>query len=54
MRAARLIDAGEELTIAYIDVQAPLSHRREQLSFGYGFMCECELCLFEGSERSQS
>lgn len=50
VRAARQIDAGEELTIAYIDVGMPLHSRRQKLLFSYGFKCECSACLSEDSK----
>lgn len=44
-RAARDIDAGEELRITYTDSHLPLRARRERLQFAYGFTCACALCL---------
>lgn len=50
MRAARAIDEGEELTIAYIDPNLPLRDRQNRLNFGYGFSCDCVLCEAEAAE----
>ena len=47
LRAARDIAAGEQLCIAYLDVDLPVERRQEKLSFGYGFTCACPRCLEE-------
>lgn len=48
--AARDVEPGEELRIAYIDVEQPVRARREQLHWGYGFVCACELCVQEAAD----
>lgn len=47
LRAARDIAAGEQLCIAYLDVDLPVERRQEKLHFGYGFSCTCPRCLEE-------
>ena len=47
LRAARDIAAGEQLCIAYLDVDLPVERRQEKLLFGYGFSCACPRCLEE-------
>ena len=47
LRAARDIPAGEQLFIAYLDVDLPVARRQEKLHFGYGFHCTCARCLEE-------
>jgi hypothetical protein len=42
--AARDIEAGEQLTITYINAEQPVRTRQEELWFGYGFRCGCEAC----------
>lgn len=46
-RAARDIDAGEQLTITYIDAESAVSERRQQLLWAYGFKCMCARCCEE-------
>ena len=43
----RNIQAGEEVTIAYIDTHQPLSARRKQLQTTYFFHCQCTRCARE-------
>ena len=50
LRARRDIDAGEELSITYIDADAAVGMRQEELQWGYGFLCQCPTCLEEMSE----
>ena len=45
--ALRAISPGEEITISYIDSDAPLSERTEGLR-DYGFECGCDKCAAEG------
>ncbi len=45
--AARDIQPYEQLTITYIDNEAPVGVRQEQLHFGYGFRCRCSVCVEE-------
>jgi hypothetical protein len=40
------IAPGEEVTISYVDEDAPLEERREMLA-EYGFECECDKCTAE-------
>ncbi|KAL4419340.1 hypothetical protein ABPG75_002643 [Micractinium tetrahymenae] len=40
------IAPGEEVTLSYIDEEAPLEERREQLA-EYGFACACDKCTAE-------
>ncbi|KAK9840825.1 hypothetical protein WJX81_007492 [Elliptochloris bilobata] len=47
LRAARAIPAGEQLCIAYLDVNLPMERRQDKLHFGYGFYCTCPRCLEE-------
>lgn len=47
LRALRAARAGEELTLAYIDVGMPAACRREALRGGYGFDCDCTRCRSE-------
>ena len=47
LRAARDIAPGEQLCIAYLDVDLPVERRQEKLHFGYGFACACPRCLEE-------
>jgi hypothetical protein len=44
--ALRDIQAGEELTISYIDANVPWAERQEALE-NYGFVCECPKCQCE-------
>jgi len=46
------VEAGDELNIAYCDVQQPLAARRRQLSRHYRFVCACERCRSEASGAS--
>jgi hypothetical protein len=43
-RAARPIEAGEQLYISYIDQDGELAERQAELEFGYGFKCSCPRC----------
>lgn len=40
---------GEELTITYLDSSMPVEERQEHLAMGYGFRCECQLCMEQGA-----
>jgi len=44
MRCCRDVKAGEELTVAYLDVGAPSWRRREELKSSYFFHCRCTRC----------
>lgn len=46
--AARDIEAGEQLTITYIDTERPFHGRQQELWWSYGFHCACALCKEEG------
>ena len=48
--AQREIEAGEEITINYIDVEIEVMERRKILKENYGFDCFCPKCLRELSE----
>ncbi|KAL6766422.1 hypothetical protein ACKKBG_A35940 [Auxenochlorella protothecoides x Auxenochlorella symbiontica] len=45
--ALRDISLGEEITISYIDEDAPLQERQDALA-EYEFLCTCEKCVAEG------
>lgn len=45
--ANRDVRAGEQLSITYIDVDAGVQQRRQQLHWAYGFSCECRRCSRE-------
>lgn len=45
--AARDIAPYEQLTISYIDNDAPVQQRQHQLHWGYGFHCSCPVCQEE-------
>lgn len=40
------IKQGQEITISYIDEDAPFGERREMLR-DYGFLCDCARCAAE-------
>ena len=42
--ASRDINAGDELSITYIDANLQTSERLRALRHGYGFECKCERC----------
>ncbi|KAK7239273.1 methyltransferase [Aureococcus anophagefferens] len=44
--ARRAVAAGDELTIAYVDTDAPWQERRAALA-DYGFLCRCSRCVAE-------
>ena len=46
----RAVRAGEELTIAYIETDAPRSSRRAKLASGYHFDCGCARCSAEATD----
>lgn len=48
VRAVTDISPGTEITITYVDVMTPCSHRRDKLKHAYKFTCVCPACLFEG------
>eukprot|EP00965_Chrysotila_dentata_P255565 6212268-Pleurochrysis_carterae.AAC.1 len=43
LRALRKIAAGEEVTVAYIDLDLPYQERQKHLLQQYGFNCVCEI-----------
>lgn len=50
IHAAADIQAGEEITISYVDVMAPLKQRQETCrAMRFGFNCECKRCVLEKS-----
>ena len=42
--ATRSVRKGEELVIAYVDVELDRAARRQHLLFNYGFGCDCPKC----------
>lgn len=48
--AKRDIANGEEITISYVDTNAPLSARVDQLQRAYFFRCQCQRCEREERE----
>lgn len=44
MYATRLIKAGEEITVSYIDLHNPRAKRRQYLRASYLFDCGCSYC----------
>ncbi|KAG8812762.1 hypothetical protein FRC17_001835 [Serendipita sp. 399] len=44
LRATRVIKAGEEILISYVDVLQESTKRSEQLTRGYNFTCRCLWC----------
>ena len=46
--AARRICAGEEITLCYVEADAPLAERQEALR-DYGFVCACSRCRHEAA-----
>ena len=48
VRCCRDVHAGEELTVAYIDVGAPSFRRRRELLGSYFFLCKCARCTVRG------
>jgi len=47
VRALRVIPPGEEVTIAYINVEQSVEKRAESLRNKYAFTCECRRCSSE-------
>ncbi|CAE7707888.1 SMYD3 [Symbiodinium sp. CCMP2456] len=47
LRAARDIEAGEELTQFYCDIRMPVEMRQKELQDLFGFLCGCQRCRFE-------
>lgn len=47
LRAARDVEAGEELTQFYCDVRMPADMRQKELRDLFGFTCNCRRCAFE-------
>lgn len=52
--AIRDIDAGEELSLSYIDVTLPLRHRQTRLSALWDFGCTCEACQLPSAGAEES
>eukprot|EP01034_Spumella_vulgaris_P024936 gene24936-31334_t len=50
IRATRVIEKDEEVSISYTDTGHPTWWRREELLKAYHFHCECERCVATGSE----
>ncbi|KAL2268232.1 hypothetical protein VTJ83DRAFT_3078 [Remersonia thermophila] len=53
IRAARDLEAGEEITHSYIPIGAPTSERAKRLS-RWGFTCRCSLCEADAEAREAS
>jgi hypothetical protein len=49
MRATRSIEAGEEITNQYISPDIDFEERQQQYQATWGFNCDCELCVVDGS-----
>lgn len=47
LTAERDIPRHEQLSVSYIDSDAPVAERQRILEFSYGFRCECEKCQEE-------
>jgi len=54
MTANRDISKGEELTTEYILLPQNRIERQKHLKEGYGFRCNCEVCIITGKELSRS
>lgn len=54
VRAARTIEAGEELSVCYIDPVNMAEDRRKLLMARYNFQCKCEVCGLEEEELKQN
>lgn len=52
--AIRDIDAGEELSLSYIDVTLPLRHRQARLQALWNFTCTCRQCQLGSAEAEAS
>lgn len=52
--AVRDIDAGEELSLSYIDVTLPLRHRQARLNALWNFSCTCKACQLPAAEAEAS
>lgn len=52
--AVRDIEAGEELSLSYIDATLPIQHRQARLSALWNFSCTCKQCQLpaDGAEAS--
>ncbi|KAL5397756.1 hypothetical protein PMIN02_002044 [Paraphaeosphaeria minitans] len=49
LRAARDIPAGEEITNQYVAPDIDIDERQEKLRTTWGFECDCQLCVTDGS-----
>ncbi|KAK4135357.1 SET domain-containing protein [Trichocladium antarcticum] len=54
VRAARDIVPGEEITVSYIDAVRPRAARVRRLKRGWGFECDCALCVLEGGRQREA
>lgn len=52
--AIRDIEAGEELSLSYIDVTLPIRHRQARLNALWSFSCTCKQCRLSSSEAEAS
>jgi hypothetical protein len=52
LRAARDIEAGEELTNQYVAPDIDIESRQDKYRDTWGFECTCELCVVDGAVRA--
>ena len=45
--AARNLQCGDELTVAYFDIFRPLKERRASMLHSWNFVCQCPRCILE-------
>lgn len=50
--AARDIEAGEEITVTYVNLLMTAAERQQRLA-QYGFMCDCAACVGQGETDSR-
>lgn len=50
LRAAKEIQAGEELTISYVDLMMPSKERQSELKRQYSFECRCHNCQTQAAD----
>ncbi|KAJ7029987.1 hypothetical protein C8F04DRAFT_962173 [Mycena alexandri] len=54
LTALRAIQAGEEITIGYTDIEFPRAQRRQVLATKFNFDCGCETCCLPPKKASES
>ena len=60
--ATRAIKKGDQITVAYVDVSqrpgesvlAARQRRRQELARGWRFACQCERCVADGADGTDS